>query len=80
MRKSRDFYESNFYHIMVQGDEKKYIFNDYNHKKKYLFLMKQNAIRNDIKIISYLMILLTFPNINVKKEHIKISRGFILKF
>lgn len=25
MRKPRYYYESNFYHVMVQGDEKKYV-------------------------------------------------------
>ena len=38
---------------MVQGDEKKYIFNEYKHKKKYLYLMRRNAFKNDIEIISY---------------------------
>ena len=26
MRKPRCYYESKFYHVMIQGDEKKYIF------------------------------------------------------
>ena len=28
MRKPRYYYESNFCHVMVQGDEKKFIFKD----------------------------------------------------
>lgn len=38
---------------MVQGDEKKSIFNEEKYKKKYIYLMKYNAFRNDVKIISY---------------------------
>lgn len=52
-RKPRNFYLSDFYHIMVQGDEKKSIFRKGNYKEKYLYLLKNNAIRNDVKIIAY---------------------------
>ncbi|MBQ9280447.1 MAG: transposase [Clostridia bacterium] len=53
MRKPRYYYESNFYHIMVQGDEKKYIFQNSQNKEKYLYYLKHNAIRNDVEIVSY---------------------------
>lgn len=52
-RKSRDFYLSNFYHIMVQGDEKKFIFSKGFYKDKYIYLLKRNSFRNDITIIAY---------------------------
>lgn len=38
---------------MVQGDEKKYIFNNDRYKKKYIYLLQHNAFRNDVEIISY---------------------------
>lgn len=53
MRKSRYYYESNFYHIMTQGDEKKYIFHSAKNKWKMIYLLKHNAFRNDVEIISY---------------------------
>lgn len=53
MRKPRYYYETNFYHIMVQGDEKKNIFKSDKNKKKMIYLLKHNAFRNDVEIISY---------------------------
>ena len=53
MRKPRYYYESNFYHIMVQGDEKKYIFQGYKNKEKYLYYLRHNAFRNDVEIVAY---------------------------
>lgn len=52
-RKPRNFYISDFYHIMVQGDEKKAIFKKESYKEKYIYLLKRNAFRNDVKIIAY---------------------------
>ena len=52
-RKPRNFYLSDFYHIMVQGDEKKYIFSKEWYKEKFIYLLKRNAFRNDIRIIAY---------------------------
>ncbi len=52
-RKSRNMLISDFYHIMVQGDEKKYIFETIDSKKKFIYLLKRNAFRNDVKIIAY---------------------------
>lgn len=52
-RRARNCYLSDFYHIMVQGDEKKFIFEKSSHKEKYLYLLKRNAFRNDVYIIAY---------------------------
>lgn len=52
-RKSREYYLSNFYHVMIQGDEKKFIFTKDMFKEKIIYLLKQNAIRNDVKLIAY---------------------------
>ena len=53
MRKPRYYYESNFYHIMTQGDEKKFIFKTDKNKRKMIYLFKHNAFRNDVEIIAY---------------------------
>lgn len=53
MRKPRYYYESNFYHIMVQGDEKKYIFKEKRCKNKYMYFLKHNAFKNNIELIAY---------------------------
>ena len=53
MRKPHYYYESNFYHIMIQGDEKKNIFKSDRNKKKMIYLLKHNAFRNDVEIIAY---------------------------
>ena len=52
-RKSRDYHLADFYHIMVQGDEKKFIFNKSSYKEKYIYLLLRNSIRNDVKVIAY---------------------------
>lgn len=53
MRKPRYYYASSFYHVMVQGDEKKYVFQKGKNKRKFLYLLKHNAFRNDVEIIAY---------------------------
>ncbi len=53
MRKPRYYYESNFYHVMVQGDERKIIFQSSRNKQKYLYYLRHNAFRNDVEIIAY---------------------------
>ena len=53
MRKPRYYYESNFCHVMVQGDEKKFIFKDNICKDKYLYYLRHNTFKNDIEIIAY---------------------------
>lgn len=52
-RRARSYYLSNFYHIIVQGDEKKFIFQKNKYKDKYIYLLKRNAFRNDVYIIAY---------------------------
>ena len=52
-RKARCYQISYFYHIMIQGDEKKYIFSQAEQKEKYRYLLNHNAFRNDVKIIAY---------------------------
>ena len=52
-RKARNCYVSDFYHIMIQGDEKKSIFRKERYKEKIVYLLKRNAFRNDVKLIAY---------------------------
>ena len=52
-RKSRDFYLSDFVHVMVQGDEKKFIYQSDAQKEKYVYLMYKYALANDVEIIAY---------------------------
>ena len=42
MRLSRKDYAASFFHVMVQGHNKEYIFKKDKNKKKYLELMKEN--------------------------------------
>ncbi len=53
MRKPRYYYEANFYHVMTQGDEKKFIFHSHRNKEKYIQYLKVNAFRNGVEIIAY---------------------------
>ena len=53
MRKPRYYYESNFYHVMTQGDEKKFIFHSHRNKEKYIQYLKVNAFRNGVEIVAY---------------------------
>lgn len=52
-RNARNSFSYGFYHVMVQGDEKKFIFEIDEDKRKYFYLLKHNAFRNDVNIISY---------------------------
>lgn len=52
-RVSREKFNSGFFHIMIQGINKEYIFKEDENKNKYLFLMKKYYGEYNIKIISY---------------------------
>lgn len=51
MRLSRKDYAASFFHVMVQGHNKEYIFEKDKNKKKYLKLMKENE--KEIEILAY---------------------------
>lgn len=44
---------SNYFHVIVQGIEKKYIFEKVKYKNKYYELIIKNAIENNVKILTY---------------------------
>lgn len=52
-RISRKVFKSGFFHIMVQGINKEYIFKDKKDKSFYLFLMKKYYNKFKIQIVSY---------------------------
>ena len=51
MRLSRKDYDASFFHVLVQGHNKEYIFEKDKNKKKYLKLMKENE--KEIEILAY---------------------------
>ena len=52
-RIARENQISNYYHVMVQGDEKKHIFKKDISKMRYLRFLMHNAARNNIQILAY---------------------------
>lgn len=52
-RISRKNISSNFLHIIVQGIEKRYIFNKDNYKRKYISLIQENSKKFNISIIAF---------------------------
>lgn len=52
-RISRETFNSGFFHIMIQGINKEYIFKEKDNKTKYLYLMKKYYEDYKLKIISY---------------------------
>lgn len=52
-RISRKNISSKFLHIIVQGIEKRYIFNKDNYKRKYISLIQENSKKFNISIIAF---------------------------
>lgn len=52
-RISRETFSSGFFHVMVQGINKEYIFKEKENKEKYFYLMKKYYPKYQLKIISY---------------------------
>lgn len=52
-RISRKCYESSYFHIMVQGIEKRFIFNTAEFKEKYYEIIRCSTEKNNVKIISF---------------------------
>ena len=72
---------------MVQGDEKKYVFEKEKSKRKFLYLLKHNAFRNDVEIIAYCLmdnhvhILLFCPDVTrISKMMLQCNTSFGLYF
>lgn len=52
-RKSRNYIEASFFHIMVQGLNKEYIFDSDMDKKEYLRIIQSTKTQYNIEIVSY---------------------------
>lgn len=52
-RHPRDYFLSDFLHVMVQGDEKKFIFSTILQKEKYLYYMHKAAAIHHVEVIAY---------------------------
>lgn len=52
-RVSRKTFKSGFFHIIIQGINKEYIFDKNEDKKKYLYLMQKYYQKYEIKIVAY---------------------------
>lgn len=52
-RLARKYLESSFIHIIVQGINKEYIFQNDSFKEAYLNILKKNISGTDIKVIAY---------------------------
>ncbi len=52
-RKARKSFETSFFHIMVQGINKDYIFNNADYKDKYIEILNRYENACDIQILSY---------------------------
>ena len=53
MRIPRKYIETSFFHIMVQGINKEYIFNSHEDKNKYIEMMGVSKYKYDISILEY---------------------------
>lgn len=51
MRISRKNYETSFFHVMVQGHNKEFIFDKNKNKEKYIKLMKENE--KELQLLAY---------------------------
>ena len=52
-RIARKLYTGQFFHVMVQGIEKKYIFNKKVYKEKYIRLIRYYLEQSNILLIAY---------------------------
>jgi len=52
-RMPRNFLETSFFHIIVQGINKEYIFQKEEYMQKYLFLIEKYSVLHKIKFIAY---------------------------
>lgn len=80
-RKARGINKSGFFHIMTQGINKEYIFNNNYQKQEYINLMKKYKEKQEIKIIAYCImdnhahILMYSHDINEISQYMKKLNG-----
>ena len=54
-RKARKLCNTSFFHVIIQGLNKEYIFNEEDSIKKYLKILSKNMENSEVQIISYCM-------------------------
>lgn len=52
-RVPRESLNSKYFHVIVQGIEKKYIFNNYRYKEKYRNLLIENLKKQNVELLAY---------------------------
>ena len=77
-RHARKYLETSFFHVMVQGINKEYIFRKEQYKNMYVNLLKKYIKNIDLKIISF-CIMSNHVHLLAKVEDIKILSSFMLK-
>ena len=73
-RKIRKNVTTSIFHIMVQGINKEYIFNQEIYIKKYLKFLKENQKQTNLKIIAYCIM----TNQNLCKKLIVVMQGITI--
>mgnify|MGYP002538811907 CR=1 FL=1 len=77
-RKIRKNVTTSIFHIMVQGINKEYIFNQEIYIKKYLKFLKENQKQTNLKIIAY-CIMTNHAHLLIKSENIQELSKFMQK-
>ncbi len=52
-RIAREYLDTSFFHVIVQGIKKEYIFKKDNYKERYLYLINKYREKYDVEIIAY---------------------------
>lgn len=85
-RIARKYLETSFFHIMVQGINKEYIFKDERYINRYIQLMKRNLEGKDLEIIAFCImnnhahLLMKVENIKELSEYIRKVNGTYAKY
>lgn len=77
-RKARKSYETSFFHVLVQGIEKKYIFKNNHYMEKYIELMNKYESKFNLMVLSY-CIMNNHAHLLIYTEKIKNMSNFIHK-
>ena len=69
-RIARKYYDTSFFHVMVQGINKEYIFKKDRYINKYLQLLNEKIYKEEIKIVAY-CIMNNHAHLLIKVDDIK---------
>ena len=85
-RAARKYLETSFFHVMVQGINKEYIFKNERYINKYLKLMKENIKEKNLNIIAFCImnnhahILIQVENIEELSQYMQKINGMYAKY